>query len=213
MSLLLAPRLPQDFNHSRVARQDFEQFCQDEVLDQVAAELLDRKPLGTHIDVRWARCKEITVEANIVCHRDSRPSVVQKEIIERINQLLNPVQSNDHQIAWPFGRTLHASHLYALVLGSPGVRYIEGELNFELEFAPERNCTSIAQDHHATQTWYVTSANQLFRSTNSGLGWELIHQLAENEVFHKVEAHPRKAGVLAVHVISEQETDAGPIAA
>ncbi len=85
VSLLLAPRLPSEMEGKRISRSDFESLCQDEALRQVAEELEDRRPLGTQIDVHWARCKEIAVQAKVICHRDARPSDVQADIIDRIN--------------------------------------------------------------------------------------------------------------------------------
>ncbi len=96
-----------------------------------------------------------------------------------------------------------------MILGTPGVRYIEGELSFILEHAPDTACHSLSQDVCKPHTWYLTSRQQLFRSTNAGKGWELIHALPDGQHFQKVEAHPRRPGVLAAHVIVErQELDA-----
>ncbi len=173
-----------------------------DLLAAIATRFDERRPIGTRIDVSWARYKSVAVKARVIANRDHDSTTVASEIRQRLHALIRPVATPDEE-EWPFGRTLHASHVYGVMMRSPGVRYIEGQVQLLVDEAPDHTIGAIARDVVRTETWYAASEGQLFRSTNDGRGWERLLALPSGERVRRVIAHPERAGVLLIHTITD----------
>jgi hypothetical protein len=179
-----------------------ENHQQSALLDAIRMRLDDRRPIGTRVEVSWARYKSVAVQARIIAGRDHDISTVAEEIRNRLYALIRPVALADED-EWPFGRTLHASHVYGVIMRTPGVRFIDGQVALQVDEAPDHAIGAIARDAIRPATWYASSQGQLFRSTNDGKGWERLLSLPSGERVRRVLAHPLRAGVVLVHTIIE----------
>lgn len=175
-----------------------------DVLTAIRTRLDDRRPIGTRVEISWARYKAVAIHARIIASRDHDANTVADDVRRRLYALIRPVPMGDEE-AWPFGRTLHASHVYGVIMRSPGVRYIEGQVELHVAEAPDRAIGAIARDIMRAETWYASSHGQLFRSTNDGRGWERLLALPDGERVHRVLAHPLRAGVVLVHTSLTQD--------
>ena len=51
-------------------------------------------------------------------------------------------------------------------------------LELKIDSAPDRDIASLAMDHFQANTWYATSGERLFRTTNNAAGWEELLNFA-----------------------------------
>lgn len=139
---------------------------------QRAGALLDkRRPLGTRCELNWVRYKTVRVRARVVVPRDKNPRTIRDGVVARLQRSINPIEYDADVSGWPFGQTLHVSHVYDLCLSEPGVSYVDRvDLFVDDDF--EGKVNSIAADQHQPGTWYAANGARVFRSLNDGEGWE-----------------------------------------
>lgn len=193
----LVPHVPDGADGARPVTRDVLQAQQtDDALRRIRAVLDERRPLGTACDVRWARCKEVAVEARVVVHREEDPKAVEQRLRKRLNLIVNPLRTALRPQGWPFGEPLRAFHVYETVRSEPGVSYVEG-IQFLVGDVPARDVRTVSQDDHQPGTWYAGAGDTLFRSLTDGAGWEAAGRFPDEQV-RLVRVHALRPGVLAV---------------
>jgi hypothetical protein len=99
------------------------------------------------------------------------------------------------------------SNVFDAALREPGVRYIEN-VRLEVDRAPDADVRSVVADHHQPSTWYATSADTVFRSTDDGRGWEPVWSHPDGEVVKVVPA-PGRPGHVAIVVVTGSDGQSG----
>jgi hypothetical protein len=79
----------------------------------------------------------------------------------------------------------------------PGVRYVD-DVRFVVDEAPSDMVRSVVADRFQAGTWYAGCGEVVFRSTNSGAGWEPAGRFPAEEVRRVVAAPaPNRPGITA----------------
>ena len=196
VELVLVPALPEGPSAAGVSVEQLTALESDAGLDQVAAAIDLRRPLGTSRVVKWARYKSVRVRAEIIVHGEEDVDAVRARVDERIHKTIDPLPSDVSPDGWPFGQPLHASRVYRIILSEPGVRHAR-RVRLLLDEAPDRDILALAADAHQPFTWYAGSGDALFRSLNDGDGWELMTRFEGRQV-RRIEPSEHVPGLVAV---------------
>ncbi|MBB5872959.1 hypothetical protein F4553_006393 [Allocatelliglobosispora scoriae] len=146
----------------------------EEVRLDTQSNLDSRRALGTSVTTTWARYKTVSIRGKVVVGRQEDLDAVRRRIHDRLYQTISPLPAPGTVEGWAFGEPLRASNVYRILeQAEPGVRYVEG-VRFVVDHAPDHDIRTLASDNYQPTTWYAGGAEQLFRSTNDGSGWELI---------------------------------------
>ena len=168
---------------------------QTETVRQVVSEACElRRPLGTRCTVGWASFKTVRVQARVVIHREENPEAVRERVLARLRTAISPLPSAAFPGGWPFGRALRASHIYDIILGEPGVNYVD-QVRLYQDTVPEAAVRQVAADHFQRRTWFAAAATGVFRSTNDAEGWEPVADLPGARL---VEPCPSRTGLVTV---------------
>lgn len=176
-----------DAHHTELAR------------EAIQIELDRRRPLGTRCLVHWSRYKTVHVRARVVAYREEDAEALTERFRERLYQLINPV-------AWQFGLPLRASAVHNLLLGEPGVSYVES-LSFRVDDSPNGEVPCLAHVPRQPEgegavppaLWFAASGDGLYRSMNDGASWERVAGFPGQTVTW-VTSHPDRAGLVAAIV-------------
>ena len=173
VEVVLVPHVPADQRpDGRLTHEVLAANAREEVRTEVAAYLADRATIGAIPVVEWAQYKQVAVDAKVVVRPDEDPEAVRTRILSRLAAAINPVASGEDDLGAGFGRPLRVSNLYrALEQAEPGVRYVE-RVRLELAETPDADATELVRAEGQPGTWFVAQGEVLFRSTNSGDGWE-----------------------------------------
>lgn len=90
--------------------------------------LNDRRLIGTTLEVRAPRYQWVSVSATVHVAEGSDPALVgevQRRAETELYRFLNPSCGGAGGGGWPFGRDLHVSEVYGLLLRILGVEYVE----------------------------------------------------------------------------------------
>lgn len=90
--------------------------------------LNDRRVVGTTLDVRAPRYQWVSVSATIRVGEQGDPTFaagVQRRAEAELYRYLNPSHGGAGGTGWPFGRHLHISEIYGLLLRIPSVESVE----------------------------------------------------------------------------------------
>lgn len=197
VEVLLVPNLPDDGDGGqRVGLEKLKERQTEEARQHIQRVLDERRPLGTDCQVSWVRYKPVRAEAKVVVHREEDPKAVEKRLLARLNQIINPLPTKLRSGGWPFGEPLRAFHVYETVRAEPGVSYVEN-INFVVDEVPGKNVRSVSQDQFQPRTWYAVAGDTLFRSTDDGAGWVVSGKFPGEEAL-LVRVHGKRAGLLAV---------------
>lgn len=166
-----------------------------EVCARIEEIIDERSPLGTSCKVSWVRYKTVSVHATIACHREQKAEEVRERVLRRLHQAINPLPAGGNA-GWGFGQSLRAFHVYDLILGEPGVKFVE-KVRLCLDEVPEKDVKCIKADASQPGIWYATSGEKLFRSVDDAAGWEVLLCCPGEEV-RLVQSHARLPGRIAV---------------
>lgn len=163
----------------------------------VRAFLDARRPLGSACDVDVAFEKSVTIKATVVASPSVDPTNLQKLVETRLSGLVSPLSENG-ELGWQFGRTLHVSNIYEALSSVPGVRHVAGEIELGQIPAPS-SVDALEPDADRPRTFYLGSGRLLFRSENDGIGWELAGlDLTKQESIVAIRSHPQIPNTLVV---------------
>lgn len=182
----------------RISEQDLVAARRPETLDEVKAMLQAKSPLGTRVEVTWARLKKVWITANLLLKGNESPDDVQRRVEDRLHRIISPLpqRGTPEQISdlatgeqpldevyerrleqiyadgWPFGRQLSLADVSRFILSTEANVSLINALAIHLEDVPAENVTCVVADYFQKQTWYAASDNRLLRSINDGKGWE-----------------------------------------
>ena len=160
------------------------------LLDRVNEALAFYRPLGVRTVASWTRCRPVGVSTRVYVSQVEKTEAVLARITGRINELLQPTGT------WPFGRSLHASHIYERILAEPGVRYAEG-IKFRIEAGPESLVRDLARDPSNPRCVLAGTDNGLYRTLDFGRSWSLQDEgLPETKVV-SLSFDPETPGLVA----------------
>jgi hypothetical protein len=196
VEVLLVPNIPDEERAGgRLTLSKFKSYETAETLAVLQQALEERRPLGTTCHVNWVRYKNVRVTARVVVHRGEDSEAVRNRVLDRLYQRICPLAINEGTVAWPFGQSLRASHVYDIVLAERGVSYVD-KVRLFVDEVPKQ-IRALAADYFQPRTWYAADGSKLFRSVNDGDGWELLSEF-NNEEIDLIQPHPDKAGLLTV---------------
>ena len=198
VEVLIVPEIPEAQRPNGVVTEEALVAQQtDEAIATVQGSLDEAKPLGTRCLVHFVRYKVVSVHARAVIHRGEDAEAVKSRVLKRLHQTINPLPSSLPSAGWPFGRPLRASDVYDIMLGEPGVSFVDG-VRLIVEEAPETNISALAADVFQPDTWYASTHSKLFRSMDNGHGWELINRFPDNEETVHIRVDNSNPGNVAV---------------
>jgi hypothetical protein len=198
VEVLLVPWLPpevQGRSGEGVTESALRRHETEEARVRIQDALEERRPLGTTCRAEWARCKEIWVEARVVAHRAEDLEALKRRSLERLYLTLNPLPTKLQPQGWRFGQALRASHVYDILLSEPGVSYVD-RVRLWVKEVP-REVRTLAEDTFQPRTFYAGGGESLFRTVTNADGWEKVGDFPGEQV-EIVEAHPQRAGLVAV---------------
>ncbi|SEM53068.1 putative baseplate assembly protein [Stigmatella aurantiaca] len=198
VQVLLVPHLPpelQGCHGEGVTAGRLRRHQSEEVRAQVQRELEARRPLGTEVQVSWARYKTVSVVARVVAQPTQDAEALKLRLLERLYRTLSPLSSTVHPGGWGFGQPLRTAQVRDVFLSEPGVRSVE-RVRVRVDEVP-REVRTLAADASQPHTFYAGADELLFRTGNAGEGWEAVGRFSGEQV-DGVEAHPSRAGWVAV---------------
>jgi predicted phage baseplate assembly protein len=120
--LLLVP-VVEDGEHGSLR---FEQLLPSpEVLERVSDHLDRRRPVGTRLVVQPVRYVGLTVVARMTAAAGADPVRVRADALEALHRHFHPVRGGLDGKGWPFGRSVVAGDVYAVLQRVPGVEVID----------------------------------------------------------------------------------------
>lgn len=173
VEVVLVPHVPVgDRPGGRVSPSAISAFSTEDVRVEVDQYLRDRATIGAEPVVRWVHCKEVLVDARVVVRPDENVDAIRDRIQERFATAINPLNGETAGFGSGFGRALRVSNLYrAMEESEPGVQYVD-RVRIEVLKTPDEDAIGLVAAGGQPHTWFVGQRDTLFRSTNSGDGWE-----------------------------------------
>lgn len=196
--VVLVPAVPGDPGRIPITSSRLEELASEEVLDRTRRAIEQRRPLGTRIEVSWVHTKTVRVRGRVVAYAGEDLGALLERLQERVNTALSPIpspQSPRSTPGWRFGEPLRIAHVYLLLQSEPGVRYADG-VALVVDEVP-REVTTVAADPFEANVWYAGADTILYRSVNSGDGWEPAGVFPDERI-KLVCPHPQYPGLLAV---------------
>lgn len=92
-----------------------------DILRKVQRDLDMRRLLGTHLHVVGPQYVGVKLDLTIIPLEDSIEETVKKRVSESLVRFFDPLHGGKSGSGWPFGRSVFASEIYALVDQVPGV--------------------------------------------------------------------------------------------
>ncbi len=176
---------------------------QSEELRARVKEALDaRRPLATHVDVKWAPHKRVAVHARVVAHPGEDLIALQRRVTQRLHETINPLPYGEGS-GWVFGEPLRLAHVWRIVLAEPGVSYVDN-VRFVIDEAPVHT-EVVERDPAQPRTWFAADSVSLFRTMNDASSWEVVQRVEGAKIEHVVR-HETVQGLLAVGVRDGEQT-------
>jgi len=183
VEVVLVPHVPSSSRtDGRVRPEDLAAQAHEEVREEVAAYLRERATIGATPLVRWARYKQVSVDARVVVRTDEDAEAVRSRIVRRLGAAISPLPEGEAQFSSGFGRPLRISNLYrALEAAEPGVQYVD-RVRVVLDRVPDADAVALVRAEGQPRTWFVGQRDTLFRTTDAGDGWEACAVFEGEEV-------------------------------
>ncbi|HEX9981628.1 MAG TPA: baseplate J/gp47 family protein [Thermoanaerobaculia bacterium] len=200
VDVLMVPHVPEELRKGAVTDAVVSQYATGEALARAQTELDERRPLATRVRAGWVRYKGVRVVASVVVRRGEDPVLMRARLLDRLHGFITPLPGSATPSGWRFGESLRIGQIYDLLLAEPGVRYAD-DVRLIVDRAPDADVSQIAPDHFQPRTFYVAAGDTLYRTFDSGDGWEPIESYP-NESVVLVEAHPQVAGLVAAITVA-----------
>ena len=156
--------------------------AREEVRAETELHLRRLATIGAVPRVRWARYKQVSVDARVVVRSDEDADAVRRRIQRRLVGPVSPIPDGVAGAGSDFGRPLRISNLYrALEHAEPGVLYVD-KVRVELARVPDSEAGPIVRAEGQPRTWFVGQRETLFRTTNAADGWEACAVFPGEEV-------------------------------
>ncbi|CAA6806363.1 MAG: Putative baseplate assembly protein [uncultured Thiotrichaceae bacterium] len=197
VEVILVPYLPRDkHNVQLITREQMHKQQTTTAIDSVQQTLDIRRPMGTACKVSWAQYKTIRVEARLIAQEYENIESAQKRIEQRLYERISPVPQGDNKSGLPFGKSLHISQIYDVLLADPGIRWVD-HVQLVVDEVPVNQSTELAADRFQKNTWFTNRHDKLFRTMDNGEGWEQIAHF-QGETVTAIFPHTEKPGLIAV---------------
>lgn len=173
VEVVLVPHVPRAARVAgRVRPEDLAAQAREDVRAEVHTFLRDLATIGATPLVRWARYKQVAVDARVVVRADEDPEAVRARIVRRLAAAISPLPEGEVAFGSGFGRPLRVSNLYrALEQAEPGVQYVD-RVRVVLDRVPDADAFALVRADGQPRTWFVGQRDTLFRTTDAGDGWE-----------------------------------------
>lgn len=182
VEVVLVPHVPFGERHNGVQLEQLAAEAREDVRAEVLGFVQDRATIGAVPIVRWALYKRVLVDACVVIRADEDPDAVRDRIVRRLNEAISPLPGGNEAYASGFGKPLRVSNLYrAMEEAEPGVQYVD-RVRLEVDKMPDTDAVGLVQAKGQAGTWFVAQNDTLFRTTNSGDGWEACVAFPGEEV-------------------------------
>lgn len=199
VEVLLVPEVPQqEWKEGAVPLEVLKAREAGDAIRAVGENIDERRPLGTMCEVKWVNYKQVKVKARVVVNQGENPDALQSRVLARLHQTINPVPTPFQPSGWKFGMPLRVSHVYDIILSEPGVSYAD-QVRLLVEEVPGADVRAVIPDAHQEDMYYAICDGDVFRSVNSGDGWEKIAGFNGGEII-TLKTHPQKPGLLALNV-------------
>ena len=183
VEVVLVPHVPHAQRpNGLVTRDVLAGNARDEVRREVEESLRARATVGAEPVVDWAHYKQVSVDARVVVRPDEDPDAVRSRILARLATAITPIPDSPSELGSDFGRPLRVSNLYrALEESEPGVRFVE-RVRLVVDEMPDSEAVALVHAQGQPATWFTGQGGTVFRTTNSGDGWEAVGHFGGEEV-------------------------------
>lgn len=203
VQVVLVPDLPlARKSEGHITAELMAEYENESALQQIAATLNERRPLGTQCVVQWGRYKTVSVAARIVVYREEDPMALRRRVTRRLHRMIQPLPNDLVPKGWGFGETLRTSHIYDMILSEPGVKFADRIQLLVNHVA--NDVRALAADHFQPRTWYVSGRDVVLRSLNDGNGWELVARFEGCQI-RDLCAHPELPGFVAAAARTQED--------
>lgn len=187
-----APRSPDQLYRAPELFSILEQSAGPAIRAEVQALLDERAPIGIRSAVGWARYKRVSFDVVVDLRPGSDPVRAQQALVDSLRRFISPLPLSLEEPGWPFGAELRVANVHHHLTRHSEVELVRA-VSVHLDNAPDLDVHDIAADDHQPGTWYVASADRLFRSGNDGNGWELVARAPAPAITTPVEVAPLPA--------------------
>ena len=146
-----------------------------EALDQVSRALEEKRPIGTHLLVRWGSYKAVRVKCRATVYRQEDAQAVRQRLLKRLYATLSPAAQADGE-GWDFGQPLRAYDVYRILTSEPGVKAV-APIELHVDEVPSAGISALGADGFQPRTWYAASGDAVYRTLDDGEGWEQIARI------------------------------------
>lgn len=102
----------------------------EQILQQITADLENRRVVGTRVVVEPPFYQGITVVARLTARPRTDPDELREEALEALYRYFNPLQGGPDRDGWPFGRPVQAGEVFGVLQSIPGTELVDDVLLF-----------------------------------------------------------------------------------
>lgn len=146
-----------------------------EELAKVQRALDEARPLGSRSEVQWTRYKPVSIRLQAVVSRQEDRVAVRSRILRRLELLITPLPRSAWDDGWAHGRALRRYDVEGTVRAEPGVLYVNG-VELVPDQMPPGEVGTLGLDAHQPRTCFAGSVSTVYRTVNTGDGWELVKE-------------------------------------
>ncbi len=118
--VLVIPRIPEPAGY--IAPEQL--TLRDEDVAKLTSYLDERRLLTVRLDIRPPAYQWVTVKVKLHATPGLDRSVIQSEVLARLNRFLNPLMGGPDGTGWQFGRSLFSSDVYQSLQGLENVQFV-----------------------------------------------------------------------------------------
>ena len=182
VELILTPFLDATKRQKPPTRPLLEAMQSDEVLDEIERMLEVRCPLGTQITAAWGKYKPVRVHLSAKLNPLEDPKIVEMRLQKALDRLISPAPDMDGRShGWHHGAALRTWHINEVARREPAIAFVD-DVRVEVPETPYGVTTSLATDIRQSEIWYAASGDTVYRTVNSGGGWERARRFDQAQV-------------------------------
>ncbi len=204
VEVLVVPSIPESlWNNGHISLETIQNQQKPDASERIRTELEKRTTLGITVSVEWVKYKKVRVSARVIVNSEAKVQEIKERIINRLHNVINPVPTSFNSKGWEMNSPLRISNVYDILLAETSAKYAD-RVKLIVDHAPSTDVKCIRSDAHQDNLWYASSGSSLFRTSNNGEGWELIHTFG-SEVIRTIECSQGYPGLVAVCTESGSE--------
>ncbi len=209
VDVILVPFVESGLRKAELLTQEYMSSIEtEEVLERINRVLDSRKPMGTQVQVRWAKYKAVSVRATLLIGQESRKDEVAESVRLRLRSAINPLPTEgNNERGWEYGSSLHASSVYDICLSDPAVKVVK-DVVLKVDYVPDVDVSSLSRSRFYPFALFSCSGSDIYRSVDDGQGWEKVGDFGSLQA-QAVHCDPKNAGHLVV--VSESKGRSGKV--